>query len=311
MPIPPYETMMLPILRYCAEGNTRTLTELKGHLAGVFGVTEEERRQLLPSGADRIFNNRVRWAEWHLVKALLLEKRGRGQFGITDRGAHVLGEGLERVDRAVLRRYPEFVEAMRGAAREEAQAGVVGQQVDGRPGEPLEQETPEETLGRTHRELIGRLAEEVLERLLLSSPDFFERAVVDLLVAMGYGGSRRDAAEAVGRSGDGGIDGVIKEDRLGLDVVLIQAKRWDGSVGRPLVQAFAGALDGHGASKGVLITTSSFTRDAVAYAERITKRIILLDGALLAQLMVEHNVGVTEGARYVVKSIDSDYFDEE
>jgi restriction system protein len=264
-------------------------------------LADDERKELLPSGRQAKFDNRVNWVVTHLKKAHLLESTGRGTFRITNRGLEVLKNRPAKIDLRFLNQFPEFVE-FRNLSRQEKH------EVEGiETGE----RTPEEILEASYQTLRQNLQQELLELVKTCSPKFFENLVVDLLVAMGYGGSRKDAGEAVGRSGDGGIDGIIKEDRLGLDVVYIQAKRWQGTVGRPEIQAFTGSLEGARARKGVFITTSTFTPNALDYVSRIEKKIVLIDGQQLAQFMVDYDIGVTEMARYVVKKIDLDYFSEE
>jgi len=235
-----------------------------------------------------------------MKKAGLLESTGRGRIRITQRGLDVLKQNPQRIDARFLRQFPEFVTFQTTTTKDPEQKG---------PARPENPDTLEEILETTHSDLMLLLADEVLERLKKGSPEFFERVVVDLLVAMGYGGSRKDAGMAIGRSGDEGIDGVINEDKLGLDVVYLQAKRWQNPVGRPVVQAFAGSLDGQKARKGVLITTSQFTDEAKEYAGRIEKRIVLIDGIGIANQMIEYGIGVTEVASYPLKKLDLDYFE--
>jgi restriction system protein len=231
----------------------------------------------------------------------LLASPSRGVLKITERGREVLAKPPGQLNVRFLRQFPEFVEFHTYKGPEPTGGGSAGGDQD--------EETPVETLERVQRQLEASLAAELLERIMGASPAFFERVVVDLLLAMGYGGSREDAGRTIGRSGDGGLDGVISEDRLGLDVVYIQAKRWDASVGRPVVQAFAGSLEGARARKGVLITTSSFTADAKEYVRHIEKRIVLIDGQTLAALLIQHDVGVTLESTYAVKKVDLDYFE--
>jgi len=298
MPIPDYQTLMLPLLRIAGDEREHVLGDIIEFLADEFKVSQEERRTLLPSGGQEILDNRVAWARTYLKKAGLLESPGRGRIHITARGLQVLQGKPGRIDVRFLSRFPEFVEFKSGSARRTEPE----QDVQGEP------ETPEEKLESSYQNLRRALAQELLERVRDCSPRFFERLVVDLLVAMGYGGTRKDAGQAVGQSGDDGIDGIIKEDKLGFDVVYVQAKRWNTAVGRPIVQAFAGSLEGQRARKGVLMTTSRFTQDAEDYVGRIEKRIVLIDGEQLAQLMIDHGIGVTEIAMYSVKKVDSDYF---
>lgn len=257
----------------------------------------------MASGQQAIFNNRVGWANSYLKKAGLLASPRRGALRITPRGKQILGDNPIKIDVKYLERFPEFID-FREASRNNREATTLTS-----VGISTEQ-TPEETLELAHQSLRLSLAQDILSRILSCSPAFFERLVVELLVKMGYGGSRRDAGERVGQSGDGGVDGIIKEDRLGLDTIYIQAKRWQGSVGRPEIQKFVGALQGQRAKKGVFITTSSYTADAIDYASRIDTKVVLIDGQLLANLMMDFDVGVSISASYTVKRIDSDYFEE-
>lgn len=304
MPIPDYQSLMLPLLRFASDGNDHTTREAVEVLANEFQLTSAERSELLASGQQAIFNNRVGWANSYLKKACVLESPRRGALRITARGQQTLAENPPRIDVRFLERFPEFI-AFREAPRinREAAQGLAI------PATETEQ-TPEEALELAHQSLRLSLAQDILSRILSCSPTFFERLVVELLVKMGYGGSRRDAGERIGQSGDGGIDGIIKEDRLGLDTIFIQAKRWQGSVGRPEIQKFVGALQGQRAKKGVFITTSSYTADAIDYASRIDTKVVLIDGRLLANLMIDFDVGVSISASYIVKRIDSDYFEE-
>ena len=304
MPIPDFQSAMLPVLRLAQDGKDHTLREAVEAIAVEFKATEEERNELLPSGRQRRLHNRVGWAKTYLQKAGLVEPNGRGRFRITPRGREVLQGRPSRIDMKFLEQFPEYnaFAALRHDAAEAEPSAL----------EPLSAtETPEEILEESYQELRRRLADELLDRIKACDPKFFEKLVVDLLVTMGYGGSRKDAGQAVGQSGDEGIDGIIKEDRLGLDVVYIQAKRWNNTVGRPVVQAFAGSLEGQRARKGVLITTSDFSREARDYVRQIEKKIVLIEGSELAKLMIDHGVGVTEVATYTVKKLDLDYFGDE
>lgn len=296
--VPGFQTLMLPLLRLAGDGQVHTSGEAIDQLAAEFQLTPEDREELLPSGTQRRFNNRVYWATAHLRKADLLSSVGSGRFSITTRGKQILDSPPSRIDMKFLGQYPGYKEFLGGG---EATAGTT-------PTLPTVEQTPEEVLEATHRQLEASLEQELLDRVLTVSPTFFEQLVVDLLVRMGYGGAT-DAAKVIGRSGDGGIDGTIFQDALGLDVVYIQAKRWAGSVSRPTVQAFAGSLEGFKATKGVLITTSTFTAEAQQYVSQIAKRIVLVDGRTLARLMVRHGLGLTPTATYVVKKIDGDYFE--
>ncbi|MFO1385308.1 MAG: restriction endonuclease [Chitinivorax sp.] len=301
MAIPDYQSCMLPLLKLVADGNDHSLREVVDLLAGVFQLTEAERAELLPSGGQQVFHNRIGWARSYLKKAGLLDAPRRGVFRITPRGLDVLARQPVRIDVRFLEQFPEFVQFREGSRKEGAELPALPQEEsDG---------TPEEMLELAHQKIRSELAQELINRILLCSPAFFESLVVELLVKMGYGGSRKDAGERIGQSGDGGIDGIIKEDRLGLDVIYLQAKRWQGSVGRPEIQKFVGALQGQRARKGVFITTSGFTADAVDYVSRVDTKVVLIDGSLLANLMIDFDVGVSVAAAYTVKKIDSDYFD--
>lgn len=303
MPIPDYQTLMLPLLRFAADGSDHTTREAVEALATEFQLTPAERNELLASGQQAIFNNRVGWANSYLKKAGLLESPRRGALRITARGKKVLDDNPARIDVKYLDRFPEFIE-FRDASRNNRESTTTESVAI------ATEQTPEEALELAHQSLRLSLAQDILNRILSCSPTFFERLVVELLVKMGYGGSRRDAGERIGQSGDGGIDGIIKEDRLGLDTIYIQAKRWQGSVGRPEIQKFVGALQGQRAKKGVFITTSSYTAEAIDYASRIDTKVVLIDGKLLANLMMDFDVGVSVSASYIVKRIDSDYFEE-
>ena len=298
MAVPDFQSLMLPFMSCVGDGNDHDLNDISDCAALQLGLSEEDMRETLPSGRQSRFRNRIGWDRTYLGKAGLIEKTGRGRCRITERGKQLLATQPERIDIKLLRQYPEFV-AFTTGGRDGSVSSEESVAVD---------QTPEELLESSYQSLMNGLADEVLERVKQCSPTFFEQLVVELLVAMGYGGSLADAGSAVGRSGDGGIDGVIKEDKLGLDAVYVQAKRWEGNVSRPTVQAFVGSLEGRRAHKGVLITTSGFTRDATEYVKSIEKRVVLIDGSRLAQLMIEHNVGVAETARYSLKRLDEDYF---
>jgi restriction system protein len=301
MAIPDYQTVMLPLLKFVADSLEHSLREAIDSLATEFSLTEAERTEMLPSGQQAIFNKRVGWARTYLKKAGLIESTRRGFFRITDRGRKVLSDVPNRIDVNFLEQFEEFIE-FRSIRKDKSHLEEVGtNEVD---------QTPEESLESACRKLPEGLASEILQITKNCSPAFFEQLVVDLLVKMGYGGSRREAGQALGKSGDGGIDGIIKEDKLGLDIIYIQAKRWDGTVGRPEVQKFAGALQGQRAKKGIFITTSAFTKEATDYAAFIDSKIILIDGVRLAEFMIDHGVSITTQTIYEIKKIDSDYFTE-
>lgn len=306
MAIPDFQTCMLPFLRHLSDGVEHSLRDAEGALAQLFKLSDSERAELLPSGQQGIFKNRVGWARSYLKKAGLVEAPKRGVFKITPRGVKVLETNPNRIDIKFLEQFPEF------AGFREASKATTENKLDTGSQEVTPQltVTPEEAIESAYQGLRDQLAQELLTVILGCSPTFFEQLVVDLLVKMGYGGSRKDAGERIGQSGDGGIDGIIKEDRLGLDAIFIQAKRWQGSVGRPEIQKFVGALQGQRARKGVFITTSTYTADAVEYASRIDTKVILIDGKALSNLMIDFGVGVSDSATYIVKRIDSDYFEE-
>ena len=306
MAIPDYQTLMLPVLKLASDGKEHKFSQAVEKLADKYRLTTEERNELLPSGSQAVFNNRVGWARSYLKQAGLLTSSKRGFFTITPKGTELLATYPTRIDASILEQYPEFIEFKnRKKDKSESESEIVAS---------FEQEstlTPEDALASAYNKLRSALESEILISVKEASPSFFERVVVDLLVKMGYGGNRQDAGRALGKSGDGGIDGIINEDRLGLDVIYIQAKRWEGVVGRPEIQKFAGALQGQRARKGVFITTSSFTKEAEDYASIIDSKIILIDGEHLSKLMAEHNVGVSTVGQYEVKKLDSDYFDNE
>jgi restriction system protein len=303
MPIPDYQSFMLPILKLASDGKEKSLAEIRDELAPILNISDEERKQLLPSGKQTVFDNRTAWACIYLLNAGLLQRPKRGSYQITERGHSVLKEKPEKITTKFLEKYPEFVEFR---AKKKGDGGETG-----KTGDTDDDVNPEEALESAYQELQGSLASEIISTIRDCSPAFFERLVVDVLVRMGYGGSRREAGKAIGGKGDEGIDGIIKEDKLGLDIIYIQAKRWQGSVGRPEIQKFAGALQGQRARKGIFITTSDFTKDALGYVKNIESKIILIDGSRLAELMIEHNVGVSPVASYEIKKIDSDYFIED
>jgi restriction system protein len=301
MAIPDYQSIMVPLLKLASDGQEHFLRDAIEALADEFTLTDEERKELLPSGRQAIFTNRVAWARTYLKEAGLLETTRRAYFRITDRGRQVIAQKPLKVDVKYLERFPEFIE-FRARKRDKEEISE---------DDRISEATPDESLEAAYQKVRKDLEQQLLKQVKQSSPTFFEKLVIDLLVKIGYGGTRRDAGRAVGKTGDGGIDGIINEDRLGLDTIYIQAKRWDGVVGRPEIQKFAGALQGQRAKKGIFITTSNFTSDAHDYVSRIDSKIVLIDGDLLAQLMIDHNVGVSTSATYNIKRIDSDYFSED
>ncbi|HVB85775.1 MAG TPA: restriction endonuclease [Candidatus Dormibacteraeota bacterium] len=307
MAVPDYQSLMLPLLEFVAEkGGDVSAGEAYDALAERLGLSSDDLREVLPSGSQGTFENRVAWASTYLRKAGLLESSRRGFYRISPRGGELLSNKPTRIDVKLLNNYPEFVEF-----RQRKGTRSLGKEATPSTLPDKGASTPSEALENAYENLRDELADELLGKLKKASPAFFERVVVELLVKMGYGGSRLDAGKAIGRSGDGGIDGIIKEDKLGLDVVYIQAKRWDSNaVGRPDVMQFAGALQAQRAAKGIFITTSRFTDDARNYVTQIGSKIVLIDGEQLSDLMIDHDVGVSTVASYPVKKVDSDYFDE-
>lgn len=303
MAIPDYQTCMLPLLRYAGDGEEHQLKDAVQALASEFGLTETELNEFLPSGQQPVFVNRVGWARTYLKKAGLLHGTRRGFFQITPRGQAILKETPAEINVRYLERFPEFVEFR-------AKRDSIDEVTAATPSDASPDKTPHEALESAYERLRAELAAEILQTLKASDPSLFETIVVELLVKMGYGGSRKDAGKAIGRSRDEGIDGIIKEDHLGLDNIYIQAKRWDSTVGRPDIQKFAGALQGQRARKGIFITTSDFSREAQDYVLRIDSKVVLIDGKGLARLMIDFGVGVTSVATYEVKKIDADYFGE-
>ena len=304
MAIPDFQSLMLPLLKVVADGREYRLRDAVELLAEEFHITDEERQQLLPSGRYPTFDNRIAWAKTYLKKAGLIDQPRRAFFQITERGREVLKTLPILINMKFLEQFPEYLAFKESSDQAEAQQQITSPIA-------VQNETPEELIESGARTIRKELAEEILQRIKGCPPAFFERFVVELLVKMGYGGTRQDAGRAIGRSGDEGIDGVIHEDRLGLDVIYLQAKRWEGVVGRPEIQKFVGALQGQRAKKGVFITTSDFTKEAVEYVRNIDNKVVLINGALLANLMIDHNVGVSLAATYEIKKIDSYYFLEE
>jgi restriction system protein len=300
MAVPDYQSLMLPLLSFAAGKDEISTGEAVDALAQQLGLTEDDLTQMLPSRAQSTFANRIGWASTYMKKAGLLETTSHGHYRITARGKELLKSEPPSINVRLLKQYPEFVAFYQFKAPKSS-----GKPADG----PMA--TPVEALEAAYENLRSQLADDLLNKLKETSPSFFERAVVELLVRMGYGGSRADAGQAIGKSGDGGIDGIIKEDKLGLDVVYIQAKRWENtSVGSPTVMQFAGALQAKHAEKGIFITTSKFTQDAREYVRQIGSKIILVDGEQLTDLMIEHDVGVSTIAHYPVKKINIDFFEE-
>jgi len=303
MAIPDFQSIMLPLMKYSSDEKEHTLRETIEFLANEFNLSEDERTELLPSGTQAIFDNRVGWAKTHLSKAGLLYSPRRSIFVISDRGKQVLQSKPKLINMALLRQFPEYIEFTKSTKKKDTPKKI------GKNEDLFSDTTPEETLEYAYQEIKNSLAEEILDKVKSSPSDFFERLVVELLVKMGYGGSLKDAGKATRKVKDEGIDGIIKEDKLGLDVIYVQAKKWEGSVGRPEIQKFVGALAGQGANKGIFITTSTFSNDAINYIPRNDTKIVLIDGKKLGEYMIEYNVGVTTTKSFEIKKIDSDYFE--
>ena len=303
MSIPTYDTIMLPLLRMAADKKDHNLREATEKLAVYFKLNESERKELLPSGKQLLFDNRVGWARTYLKKACLVDIPKTGFFIITDRGIQLLGENPAHIDKKLLFKYPEFRDFMsiKPTAKE-----------PDNPQHDQDNNTPKELLENSFQQINNELSRELLQELNKVSPQQFEQIVIDLLSAMGYGGTRKEAAQAIGGVGDEGVDGVISEDRLGLSKIYVQAKRWQNTiVGHPEIRNFSGALDFKHAEKGIFITTSSFSKDAYEAVERSSKRIILIDGIELAKLMIEYDTGVYQDQTFIVKRLDTDYFMDE
>jgi len=291
---------MRPLLAYLADGKEHSNQDIYAALENAFTMTVEEKRALLPSGKQRVFVNRVAWAKSHLKQAGLLDSQKRGYYRITTEGASFLEKNKKIINCRMLMQFPEYVKfrsVRKNGVEKEVKTNI-----------STELKTPEEYIDLGYKTINQKVSGELISNIKSCSPHFFEKLVIDLLLAMGYGGSRQEAGRITGRGSDEGIDGIINEDKLGLDVIYVQAKRWENSVGRPDVQKFAGALQGKRAKKGIYITTSSFTKEAEEYARSIESKIVLIDGDKLAELMIDHNIGVSTVQLYEIKKVDSDYF---
>jgi len=308
--IPDYETLMPPVLKVAGDGQEHRVSDVIERLARDFQLTEEQRQHLLPSGKQTMFANRVHWAKTYLVQAGLLEATKRAHFRITDRGRKVLAKRPSRIDKEYLLQFTEFVQFQQRGREPESPVPPNVAEIGVPPVQTL---TPDELLRSTVKQIETALRKELLDRILAAPPAFFEGLIVKLLLAMGYGGSREDSGQIVGQSGDGGIDGIIDQDALGLDRVYVQAKRYalENAVSEPEIRAFSGSLGAAKASKGVFVTTSYFTQPAHSFAERHPFRIILVDGEQLAALMIRHNVGVRIDETLYLKKVDEDFFIEE
>jgi restriction system protein len=299
--IPDFQKIMLPFMQIISNGEEHTTIETNQKLAEYFHLTEDELNEYLPSGSQRTFPNRIAWAKSHLKMAGLIESIKRSSFQITEEGKRILEKNPNEINLRILKTIPAYQEKTGRNKEDDSNSN----------SENLTESTPEEILEHSYLSIRKSLAQELLLKIKNSSPAFFESLVVELLVKMGYGGSIKDAGRSIGRSGDEGIDGIIKEDKLGLDVIYIQAKRWENVVGRPDIQKFVGALAGQGAKKGVFITTSKFTNDAKEYQPRNETKIVLIDGERLTDLMIDYNLAVSTVNVFEIKRIDNDYFGDE
>lgn len=306
MAIPDYESLMLPILKIAEDGKERVTRDYTESLAKQFNVTPDEQAMLTPAGLSLVFQGRVNWAITYMFQAKLLDRTARATYKISLRGLELLKANPEYINSKILRQFPEFLDFQRRSTKDKENVDS-GDIKDVNP----DIDTPQEAMDQAYSALRNALATDILSKVKTIAPAQFEQLVIELLVKMGYGGSFKDASQVTGKSGDGGIDGVIKEDRLGLDVIYVQAKRWQNIVGRPEIQNFVGALAGHGAKKGVFITTSSFSKEAREYQPKNETKIVLLDGDQLANLMIDFNLGVSTVTTYEIKRMDSDYFEED
>jgi restriction system protein len=293
---------MLPMLEFASDGKEHSMQEVRDALAQKLGLSEEDLEERLPSGRQRTFANRVAWAKVYLTQAGILESPRRGKFFISERGRRILADKPGKIDIKYLEQYPEFQSFRQASSKNRTEK--VTQAEDSK----VSSATPEEALDQAYQQLRDEVANELLNLVKGNTPEFFERLVVQLLVAMGYGGSVKEAGQATRKTADEGIDGVIKEDRLGLEAIYLQAKRWESAVGRPEIQKFVGALHGQRAKKGVFITTSNFSKEALEYTGQIEPRVVLIDGRDLVQLMIDYDVGVNSAAVYEVKKVDMDFF---
>lgn len=303
MAVPDFQSFFKPLLEFCSDGLEHSISEAREKLKINMFLSEEDLAELVPSGTQTKFDNRIAWAKSYLIQAKVLDATRRSHFVITNRGRDLLAVGHIRIDNRVLSQFSEFV-LFHTPTQDNNNINVI-------PALSIEPETPEEQLQKSYQSIRNELAVELLNRIKTNSPKFFESLIVDFMIAMGYGGSKIDAGKAVGQSGDEGIDGIIKEDRLGLDIIYLQAKRWEGTVGRPEIQRFVGALHGKRAKKGVCITTGRFSEDAISYVGTIEPKVILIDGRTLVNHMIDLNLGTTVVTNYEIKKIDQDYFGED
>ena len=300
MAIPDFQKIMLPLLMIAEDGQIHSTAEAVDTLAAAFKLSQEEIDELIPSGPSK-FSNRMSWAKTHLKKADLLEYPEKGTFVITKRGLDVLKNDPNEINMAYLMRFPEYQDFRKLNRTKENKEEIGNVEIE---------LSPEETIENAYQEIRTSLADELLDYVIKSKPSFFEKLVVELLVAMGYGGTHENAARAVGKSGDDGIDGIIDEDKLGLDSIYIQAKRYqlNSKIGSHDVRDFVGALVGANANKGVFITTADFTKEAVSFISRVNSKVVLINGTRLSNLMIDYGIGVTTRIKYEIKTLDTDYF---
>lgn len=304
MAIPDYQTLMLPVLQVAAEGETR-VPKAADKIADQLGLSDEEREELLPSGKQALLHNRIHWAKFYMSKAGLIDIPSRGVFVASDAGRALLAKHPQRIDVDLLKTYPAFIEFYDKSNSNDGESQDTAQLQSA-----ASDATPEEQIDAASAVLTKALKADLLARVHEQTPTFFEHLIVELLVAMGYGGSHESAARRLGKSGDGGIDGIVDEDRLGLDRIYVQAKRYDPeqTIGRPAIQGFVGSLVGFGATKGVFVATCSFSKQAREYVENLQQRVILIDGDRLAELMIEFDIGVRVSRAIQVKRLDEDFF---
>ena len=307
MAIPDFQSFFYPVLKYSSEHNEISLNEIREFLTQHFSLTEEDKAERVPSGTQTKFDNRINWTKSYFSKAKLIENTKRSHFKITDRGRNFLTNFSDYISINDLKAIREFREFNEGTSLTDEQNTTIAKTIP-----TIETKTPLESLEESYQFIKRELASELLEKIRENSWQFFEDLVIDLMIKMGYGGSRNKAGESIKRTNDEGIDGIINEDKLGLDVIYLQAKMWkeETSIGRPEIQKFVGALHGQRAKKGVFITTSSFAKTAINYVKSIDPKVILIDGETLTNLMIEHNVGVTPIETYQIKKIDLDYFEQ-
>ena len=307
--IPDYQTLMLPLLEQLSDQKEHELQELIKTLSDKFNLTDEERNELLPSGNQEVINNRVGWARTYLKKANLLTSPRRATFKITEQGIQVLNKKPTKIDVKFLQGLDNF-KKWQISYQTNYQNKKESELIEENIAEIEQGKTPEELLDYSFQKLKDELAVELIDKIKSCSPVFFERLVVDLLIKMGYGGSRKEAGQIIGKSGDGGIDGIIKEDKLGLDTIYVQAKKWENTVPVGQVRDFAGSLLSKKAKKGIFISTSNYPKGAYEFVSSIEPRIVLIDGKELAELMIQHNVGMATKSIYELKKLDLDYFEE-